>query len=428
LPPAIEKTTTPEKKTGCLGSGQEGLITSHPSKKTIPSKSIVITWFKRRGNPIDWPETEKAIFACLIQIMLYLFFFFLASVLGLLPSLHEKQNTAIGQLVAQLSLIFIVLTSALLLFSLHIRQKNPASTLPSTILIYTIGQPLMVFAVLNGIPVIITGLLLAGLPVFGLVLFNSRHVFIAASMIWIEIIVLGAAVSSGLLPDAPLFIKSTTAPVFTFGWFAVQVLIGLPVIVLVLLITSALLQGLRSREEKILELSRRDGLTGIWNRRYLTEMLEHELAVAKRSNSPLSVIMIDLDFFKKINDQYGHPAGDAVLVAAATTLQQAIRETDYVGRFGGEEFVIVLPACEADMAMTIAERCRAMMAALAIMADDVTIAVSASFGVSTTPPNLAKTAHGQGGNLALLNIADKALYKAKAEGRNRVIFMAAHEN
>lgn len=375
-----------------------------------------LEWLKRRGNPIDWPETEKAVFSSLINILLYLFFFCVSALVYFFPSLQTQADDAVVKLTGELALGVTAMWVILLLATLRVRRKNPNSSVPSLIQIYLFGQPLMLFAVLNGIHAIVTGLLLAATPVFGLILFNNRHVLVATGMIWTEVILIGVGVSTGVLPNAPLYPGGETANSTSLVWLVFQILIGLPAVALGLFIVNSLLTGLRSREQKILELSRRDGLTGAWNRRYLMEMLQHELAVARRSGSPISLIMLDLDFFKKINDRFGHLAGDTVLVATAGALQQTMRETDYVGRYGGEEFIIILPACDAGTAQGIAERCRRSLESLVIETDGKRIPVSASFGVTTL------TRIGAGGGDGLVAIADEALYAAKEAGRNRVVF------
>lgn len=375
-----------------------------------------ITRLKRHGSPIDWAETEKAALAGMVEIGFFLMFFCMALFTEHSASMQQTINLSVARIAGNFSLLMIIFWGLILFLTLHIRHKNPDSTLPSIINIYLSGPPLMVMAVLNGVPVLVTGLLTTATPIVGLILFNSRHVLVATGLTWIQIILIGIGVSLGYLPDAPLFIKSDVTSVYSVSWFLVQILIGLPAVGLGLFVVNSLLKSLRSREEKILALSRHDGLTGVWNRRYLTEMLEHEIAVSRRSNSPLSVLMIDLDFFKRINDEHGHATGDKVLTLAASTLRQGIRETDYIGRFGGEEFVAVLPACDEKTAIEVAERCRSMLDALVIKTENTHVPVSASFGVSTATCDAARDSG------LLLNTADQALYQAKHAGRNRVMF------
>jgi len=156
-----------------------------------------------------------------------------------------------------------------------------------------------------------------------------------------------------------------------------------------------------------------DGLTGLANRRQCEETLEDELARVERFGGPLAVVVADLDWFKDINDRHGHPAGDAVLREFAVLLQEAVRDVDLAGRWGGEEFVLVLPGTDLDGGAQLAERIRALLAARTPLAlDGSPIPVSASFGVAAVPP--AKTA------TELFAAADAAMYEAKRAGKNRV--------
>lgn len=156
-------------------------------------------------------------------------------------------------------------------------------------------------------------------------------------------------------------------------------------------------------------LARLDGLTGLLNRRTFNERLEEEFRRAARYALPLSVIMIDVDHFKSFNDQFGHPAGDAVLKATAATLLVESRNTDFVARYGGEEFVVLLPNTELQEAALVAERIRRAIEETPSPKRRVT----ASLGV-------AALSQGFDGGSALVAAADQALYASKAGGRNRV--------
>lgn len=161
------------------------------------------------------------------------------------------------------------------------------------------------------------------------------------------------------------------------------------------------------------EASNRDGLTGIYNRRYLEQALSREFGRVKRYEGTLSLIMIDLDHFKRVNDQRGHLAGDEVIRRAAETLSHGVRDTDTLGRYGGEEFVVLLPQTKIDGALILAERLRSLIAAAPIMFNDDPIAVTISVGVAEMNTDI--TSHEQ-----LLQHADEALYESKKNGRNRV--------
>lgn len=169
---------------------------------------------------------------------------------------------------------------------------------------------------------------------------------------------------------------------------------------------------LRSAKEKHLVLSRTDGLTGILNRRALYESLEKEILRSGREKTPLSIIMMDIDFFKKINDTYGHNAGDAVLKEFARRILAELRPYDTFGRYGGEEFIVLLPGAFMYEVLAVSERIRG---AIRNKPFDITpsgIQVTSSFGVAEF--DFKENSD------ALINRADQALYKAKKNGRDRI--------
>lgn len=160
-------------------------------------------------------------------------------------------------------------------------------------------------------------------------------------------------------------------------------------------------------------LANRDGLTGLMNRRYFLPQAETELQRAQRYRRPVCVAMADLDFFKKLNDSYGHAAGDAVLRAFSTLVQETLRQSDLICRYGGEEFAFVFPESTLAEATRLAERLRERCADYDIrLPDQQLIRVTVSIGVAEA---------GEGDIDAALHQADEALYKAKDLGRNRVV-------
>jgi diguanylate cyclase (GGDEF)-like protein len=162
-------------------------------------------------------------------------------------------------------------------------------------------------------------------------------------------------------------------------------------------------------EAEVRQQAMTDGLTGLANRRALNDAMAHALAMARRSHLPYAVLMADVDHFKRINDQQGHRAGDEALAAFAQRLRAALRAQDLPFRYGGEEFCVLLPDTDAAGAAVLAERLRE---AVAQPAGDTLPAISASFGATVWQPG--DTAD------ALLSRADRALYRAKAMGRDRV--------
>jgi diguanylate cyclase (GGDEF)-like protein len=156
----------------------------------------------------------------------------------------------------------------------------------------------------------------------------------------------------------------------------------------------------------------RDGLTSLWNRKAIFEILDRELLRAERDQGPVGLIMIDVDHFKAINDSRGHVAGDDVLRIIAGGIASVVRPYDSVGRYGGEEFLIVAPGCGLAETVELAERVRSHVAGCSIVVGGSGVSVSLSLGVATG--KAAAEAE------KLLQAADVALYQAKNAGRNRV--------
>jgi two-component system, cell cycle response regulator len=181
-------------------------------------------------------------------------------------------------------------------------------------------------------------------------------------------------------------------------------------------------EALEEREKELLEVNERlrfmsqtDELTGLDNRRNLNDRIDEMFQHAQRLNEPFSLVMCDLDKFKSVNDTYGHQAGDEVLKQLACILKDAAREIDRVGRYGGEEFMLLLPGTVLDAAVTFAERVRKRIEAHTFTFDGGTLQRTASFGVSGWPhPDICDSD-------ALVRTSDDALYVAKETGRNRVI-------
>ena len=165
---------------------------------------------------------------------------------------------------------------------------------------------------------------------------------------------------------------------------------------------------------KLSEQAMRDPLTGLFNRRYLQEALGREFALASRRGHSISLVMGDIDHFKAVNDTYGHQAGDEVLKEFGDLMRQHSRASDICCRYGGEEFMLVLPDVSEESACQRAEQLRLALAAVTLPFKTSEIQVTASFGVASYP------VHGIDGD-ALIAAADSALYAAKSAGRNRVI-------
>jgi diguanylate cyclase (GGDEF)-like protein len=169
------------------------------------------------------------------------------------------------------------------------------------------------------------------------------------------------------------------------------------------------------QHDKVLDLASTDGLTGLFNHRQFKWMLGQEANRAQRYNSEFSLVMLDIDNFKSFNDRYGHPCGDKILVKVAELLKDVFRETDSVFRYGGEEFVVILPRTGPVAAAIAAERAREAIAAMRIAWQDVDhpLGVTVSVGVASLPHDAASCE-------TLLKVADRLMYQAKNQGKNRV--------
>lgn len=175
-------------------------------------------------------------------------------------------------------------------------------------------------------------------------------------------------------------------------------------------------QELKQLSESLHALSATDALTGIPNRRTLDDRLDVEVARTNRYRTPLSLVMIDIDHFKPLNDRLGHRAGDQVLRQLAGLLDGEKRAGDLIARYGGEEFVAILPHTDGRAAVAWAERARALIASTQMKTETAVLRVTASFGVAEAFPGGDAPGH-------LVEQADRALYAAKRRGRNRVAAM-----
>lgn len=180
--------------------------------------------------------------------------------------------------------------------------------------------------------------------------------------------------------------------------------------------------ALKKTNEQLIELSIRDVLTGLFNRRHFMELLEKEFDRTQRYGSKLAFLMIDLDHFKRINDNYGHITGDMVLVEVAKVFLKGLRKNDVVGRYGGEEFAMILPGDDLNGAKVVAERYRIAIENMKINTQFTTLKLSVTIGCSFAPHPKIKNIDD------LIKTADDALYRGKRLGRNRVEVMSYSED
>ena len=175
-----------------------------------------------------------------------------------------------------------------------------------------------------------------------------------------------------------------------------------------------LCESLQEKNRQLLEIANRDGLTGLYNHLYFQESISNDVQRALRYNESLSLVMLDIDHFKKFNDTYGHQTGDMVLRTLGRIIQSFKRESDLASRYGGEEFAILLYHTVIADAQVVAERLRKTVEQYCFESEGIILSVTISLGVSSLP--CKEIANSK----TMIDLADKALYQAKSQGRNRV--------
>jgi len=214
-------------------------------------------------------------------------------------------------------------------------------------------------------------------------------------------------------------VTETERGVIRSRWFAVGLFVVTMVALLLMLggLVRALHRRLDAAEARIVEMAITDELTGLHNRRYIGQRLREELSRSQRTGRPCSCILFDIDFFKRVNDTHGHAAGDEVLRGVAATAREALRESDLLGRWGGEEFLAVLPDTNLDGAGAMAERLRHALESMRVQFEGSTFTATVSLGVVEALPGRDPDARDAERMVAR---ADEVLYRAKSAGRNRV--------
>jgi len=246
----------------------------------------------------------------------------------------------------------------------------------------------------------------------GLVFYSRKIIYGIAMFASIFTVIISYLTFNGFIRYAPVFSDNLTHSEFYLNpfWIKSMAEVYLPILLTSILFFEILLSQWRRREMKIKKMSQTDALTNVFNRRYIGEQLS---TLENKKKVTYAVVLLDLDYFKKINDDYGHETGDAVLQRVATILCTTTRIQDVVGRFGGEEFILILKDQNLQQAIEIAERCRKIIEQEEFELETGEILkTSASFGVALSEENTKKE--------QTIRMADRALYLAKQKGRNQV--------
>lgn len=308
-------------------------------------------------------------------------------------------------------LLLTVLAGALCLIGLRLARRRPHSPAFQHLVQHVNSLSLTGLGWTAGIMSLPAGVLIVSTPLVGFIFFQRRYVIGALLSSLALILTLAYASAVGLVPYAPLLPAGTSWQHHTPFWTLSQAFFVLPVVAVVVALADRTLGHWRQRGAQIRAMNRTDPLTRVRNRRHILGFLQRVLAEGRE----VSVVILDLDHFKRINDTWGHPAGDQVLKQVATRLASALREDDALGRVGGEEFLIVLPDTGLPGARALAERCRGLLRDEPLQLDGgITLRISSSFGVANAPAGLGIAPD------TLIARADRALYRAKAKGRDRV--------
>lgn len=375
------------------------------------------SWRRHLSVALEWKSVDKGLILIIMIIPIYCQYLLWSFYVLSRPDREQLVDVAFATDVIMIEIALIVISCIMLATGLYLRRKAPDLICYQHIALQFFSLSLVMMSYTIGTQSFCAGLVLLGAPVFGFILFDRAPVWWATGIALIALLCLSYTTAFGFLPYAPVMIPPTT-PASNLFWMTSFFFFAAPFFVLILIMADQLLLWWREREEKIRMISRTDALTGLHNRMSILDLLESEISRSIRQDSPLSVVILDLDHFKKVNDTWGHPTGDLVLKTAAHVLKTNIRDIDAVGRYGGEEFIIILPGADLVQAQQIIERCRITLAAEEITTENQTqINVTASFGLVSV--------HGhEVPSHLLIKTADEALYLAKHQGRNRIETLA----
>jgi diguanylate cyclase (GGDEF)-like protein len=368
------------------------------------------------ANPLNWSPANKAWLVFLLSAVLHTEY--LGWALVVLDEPAARAFMDLERVAHVLPLVFglTLLSWGLVIGMARIRHYRPEAIGHEYACNLYYGVTLCVFSYFTGTLTMATGVVLAGAPVLGFILFRTAPIlwsFVVALFVQ-ALLSLGAV--RGWWDYAPLIRNPAGANGELSGfWLTSMYLFVVPHLFVITLLSWYVLAGWRRREDSVRRLSLTDPLTQLANRRAIIARLRHEQESSASTRRPLSVIMIDLDHFKQLNDEHGHAAGDEALQAAGQRLARALRQSDHLGRFGGEEFLLVLPGTDWQGASLLAERCRALLAGEPLtLSDDRRVELTASLGL------YCNAGDWQDSPDDMLRKADEHLYRAKAAGRNRV--------
>jgi diguanylate cyclase (GGDEF)-like protein len=322
-------------------------------------------------------------------------------------------NTTIVTLIP-LKIIFILISMVMLFLEKKLEASPRAQQIVPYVFTTFYITSLMTMGYFIGHLSMIAGMVMAAAPLFSIILFKDRVTLLVLALGAIGFSIICSLYINNILPYAPLFISSSIPDKHEklFSLYCI-LFFAIPHYFSFIAATFLIVKYWQTREENYRHLSLTDNLMEMANRRGISA----HLALKKtqhQPSQPLSIIMADIDFFKNVNDTYGHAAGDIVLRQIGESIKTSLRDSDQVGRYGGEEFLIVLPDTSLECARHVAERCRQNIESSVIVIQKATpIQVTTSFGIYCSTDHKEDI-------LDMIHQADMQLYRAKQNGRNRV--------
>ncbi len=383
--------------------------------KNLKAGKMTNDAFARMGRLLEATPAQQSEIAPKVLLLSFLFFACINVYFCLWPSPYVNTDYARASLTYDALLIF--LTTILFYSKNYFKQNRALLKLMPYVYAAFLAVSLMMVGTRVGHLSFMLGVIATLIPIFAIILFDLMLVIFLLIVGLICFAVIIGMDYYGIIAYAPFFeptVMDTRAGRIFYAKFALVV--GAPFYVCALGAGAALVSYWRKREQEVRQMSMTDSLIPMNNRRAINEYLVNAINHGGLEHKPTSIIMVDIDHFKVVNDTFGHHIGDAVLCEVGNRLKRTIGDLGQVGRYGGEEFLIVLDNMSAERAIEIAHTGRqAVLAAQVVDNQENTVSVSASFGVYTAVLS-------QNSAEVMLRKVDEQLYRAKEQGRNCVCY------